>query len=515
MTQTAYQQPPTSTAVLPEYVITQADKDRVKRIQEAWKAYHGELDKPLQRMPGQPDDNVMSNRMQPIVDGGVDFLFGKEIEISVEEGAPQEAQDFLNEVWGRKEARIPLLQKWAMNGAICGSAVLRIVPGNDGSFRIVNVDPATVYVQTAPQDCDTIVLYCIQYAMTEKINGQDRQVYYREEIKRIDATNDEKDYPYGYEDTNADGLDADVTWHIQHWTQVAASGQEPKQSGWQVAGDPIEWEYDFPPLFMCQNLPYPNDPWGLPDITPDLIGMNNALNLVQSSANRVLKMYGQPILFAVGVASSRLDIVPGKIIGLDDVNGKIESVAITSDTATALTFAQSLRSDMDEQSKVPGVATGRIEQLPRGNMSGIAIELLFMPILKKTDKKRCTYGEVIIELSKALLVLNNMSEDIDIEIAWQNPLPNDDLQSAQAAVMLKQIGISDTTLQRQRGYDPEEEMQLSQAEDAKKLIAFSQGQGMPPSSAQMAGMPPTQPGQAPMPAAPQAAQPPAFMGRQS
>jgi len=217
-------------------------------------------------------------------------------------------------------------------------------------------------------------------------------------------------------------------------------------------------------------------------------------------------MYGQPILFSNGVAESVIDIKPGRIIGLPTTESKIESVTITSDTANALSFAHDLRSDMDEQSKVPGVATGRIEQLPRGNMSGIAIELLFMPILKKTDKKRCTYGELIIDVCKALLTLNNMSGDIEITIAWQNPLPHDDLQSAQAAQVKQSIGISDTTLQRELGYDPEEEQELSQTEDAQKLLAFSRGQGMPPAQPPMPGIPP-QPGQPGQPGQPQPGQP--------
>ena len=65
----------------PVYEISDADKKRVKTISDAWKAYNGELDKPLEKMPGQPDDNVMTNRMMAIVDRGVDFLFGKELEI--------------------------------------------------------------------------------------------------------------------------------------------------------------------------------------------------------------------------------------------------------------------------------------------------------------------------------------------------------------------------------------------------------------------------------------------------
>jgi len=450
----------------PQYEISDADRARLERIASAWKAYEGNLEAPLKKMAGEPDDNVMSNRCQPIVDRGVDFLFGKEIEISVEENAPQEAQDVLDKVWGRKEARIPLLQKLGMNGAVAGQAFLRIVPGKDGSFRLVVVDPSTVFVKTAPQDCETVLLYCIQYSTNEKQNGRPVQVFYREEITRIDP---DRDDTQEYEDTDAEGYDADVTWQIQHWTQIGYAGMQPKTTGWTPAGSPIPWPYPFPPLFSCQNLPRPNDFWGCADITPDLIGINNSLNLVQSCINRIEKIYGGPILYAPGTGNASIAIQPGQIIQLPLVENKIEAVHIHTDVANALLFAENLRSDIDEQSSVPGVATGRISTMPRGNLSGIAIELLFMPLLKKTEKKRCTYGEMIIDISKALLVLSKMSDDIDISLAWQNPLPEDDLPAIQASVLLKQISISDTTIQRNLGYDPDEELQLNQAENAQKL----------------------------------------------
>jgi hypothetical protein len=68
----------------------------------------------------------------------------------------------------------------------------------------------------------------------------------------------------------------------------------------------------------------------------------------------------------------------------------------------------------------------------------------------------------------------------------------------QATVLKKQIGISNTTLQREEGYDPDEEQALSQAEDAQTMLNFSRGQGFPPP---LPGQPmpaqPDQPGQAP------------------
>ena len=254
------------------------------------------------------------------------------------------------------------------------------------------------------------------------------------------------------------------------------------------------WEYPFPPIFHCQNMVIPNDVWGEPDITPDLIGLNNALNLVQSNINRVLKIYGTPFLWGKGISESSIDRSPGKIIILPPTpDATIQAVAIQSDIANALVFADDLRSDMDELTRIPGIATGRIKSMPRGNLSGIAIELLFMPESAKTEEKRCTYGELIIDVCKALLVLARIKDDFDITLAWQAPTPHDDLQSMQAAVLKKQIGISDTTIQREQGYDPEEEYKLSQSEDERKVEAAQQAM---------------------MPQAPTPAQPPQGMAQQ-
>lgn len=465
----------------PRYEMTDDDRARRQRIAEAWKAYNGELDPPLRRMPGQPDDNVLSNRCQPIVDAGVDFLFGDEIEISVSEqkgeeeeeqegegntpGSQEAAQKLLDRVWGRKEKRLPLLQDLAMNGAVAGTAFLRLVPLPDRSLRLVVVDPATVCVQTAPQDCETVLCYCIEYA-TDELSNQGtswNRTYYREEITRRDPQNDDPD-------TSSILADRDTTWQIQHWTRIGERGR------WTPAGPAIVWPYPFPPIFACKNLPLPNSFWGKPDITQDLIGMNNALNLLQSNINRVEKLYAAPLIYAPGTSEQVLSIEPGKIIQLALPENKIESVQISTDIANALRFSEMLRSDMDEQSHVPGIATGRMKDVPHGNISGVALSLLYMPLIKKTAKKRCLYGALIIEVSQAILRLAGLP-DLDISIAWQNPLPPDDLAAVQAAIAKKQIGVSNTTLQRELGYDPDEEAAIAQQQQAE-IMPPPPGQGM-------------------------------------
>src|SRR6266568_9421803 len=76
------------TQAQPTYEITDADRKRQERIAYAWQAYNGELEPPLKPMDDGTDDNVLTNRCQAIVDRGVDFLFGKELDIACEKGAP-------------------------------------------------------------------------------------------------------------------------------------------------------------------------------------------------------------------------------------------------------------------------------------------------------------------------------------------------------------------------------------------------------------------------------------------
>src|SRR6266704_2038516 len=469
----------------PVYQITDEDKARQKDVKAAWDAYDGNFKPHLEPTPEGIDPNVVVNQISSMVDAIVHFLFGQEIEISVGKGTPTAAQDCINDGWGEKEVRIPLLQDLAMNGAMARTAFLRIVPSTDKpgkkkTYRLVAVDPSTVCVQTAPQDCETVLLYCIQYSAKERVNGRDVTVFYREEIMRID--------PDG---NAARGMaDDDDTWQIQHWSQETQHGMESRNANWTPAGEPITWPYSFPPLFHNKNLPRPNDFWGRADVRKDLIGMNEALNLDLSCIMLDEVIYGNPILYANGMGDGSIDRKAGRIIQLPLIESKITAVAIPSDVPNALAFAADMRSSFDEVSGVPGVATGRIKDMPRGNLSGIAIELLFMRILKITDAKRCLYGKLIIDVSRALLVLNGFSQDIKITLEWSSPLPHEDLPTAQYAAVLKTLGISNTTIQRMLGFDPEEEQKLSQAEDE---IALAKQQAQPNQPGQQPPAPIPQP----------------------
>jgi hypothetical protein len=460
----------------PQYEITEQDKAQKRQIAAAWAAHDGQFADQLQLTPEGANPNANSNRMEPIVFAGVNFLFGKPLQIMIDQGSPPAAQNFLDDAWGITETRMPLLQDLATSGAVAGQAFLRIVPNKDLSqFRLVVVDPLTVYVQTAPQDCKTVLLYCIEYSVQQQVSGSanPQQVYYREEIRRLD--------PDG---NSLNGMqDADDAWTINHWTRIGDKG------AWQeTEGGEITWPYNFSPIFTCQNRSSPHDFWGKSDITPDLIQQNEDINLVQSNAQMIQILYAAPFLFAPGMGEGIIDRVPGHIIQLPLPENRIESVNIQTDVANTLSYLNRLDDNLSEQSAIPG-ALARQSEAPRVN-SGIQMELMFQGILAKTDMKRCRYGELIIDVSKALLVLGNFSPDIDVSLKWKSALPVDPLEMAQAIQALVGAGLSQETALGVFGIDAAAEEEKKNAEQARQVVAASRGQGFPPS-------PPQQPAQAP------------------
>lgn len=179
------------------------------------------------------------------------------------------------------------------------------------------------------------------------------------------------------------------------------------------------------------------------------------------------------------------------LICLPDPSSKLEKLAAMDNFNGLLAFAANIRDDMDEQSRVPAVALGRLESLPKGNISGVALQLLFQPLIEKTVQKQRLYGKLIREITRAALVLAGLIsieqfEDFKIDVHWQNLLPIDDLAAAQTGLLLLQLGISKSTVQQQLGYDPDSEADKN-VMDAARQQAMPGAQPAPSAQADQTG----------------------------
>jgi hypothetical protein len=469
------QQTPTTLAQAP---MSQVDSDRKRKMDEARKAFDGELPDPLVVEKNQPNDNVKPNRSEPIVMKGEAALFGKVLKIEASDETTtknSEIQDFIDGVWGGDDDnRMIKLCKIAMNGGMFGQMFLKLIPaiGSMKYPRIVNLNPRNIRIVTDPEDFELILAYIIEYPC-----GNDMQK--KQIIARIDPDND--DYAVG-------NYDLRDYWTITDYMRRGIDGR------WQMSKKHDDWLYPFAPIFTRQNLPDPNDAWGRPDLTADLIQMNKSINFMCSNIMRIVKYHGHMKTVAHGVRSSQIDTSVDGVICLEAPDSDIKTLLPMDNFTGLLSVLANLREDMDEQSRIPAVAQGRIESIKgMGAPSGIALQIMHGPLTDKTTDKQRHYGALIRDVTRAALVLSGKIpleryEDYPLEFHWQPIIPVDTMAMAQEATVLQSIGVSDDTLQRQLGFDPDAEAEKSANEDAKKMTMYSRGQGLPPSPSQ--GVPP-------------------------
>src|SRR5258706_3089416 len=105
--------------------IPQADVERKEQMGKAWEAYEGKFADPLETKKGEINKNVKPNKIAPIVDKGVSFLFGQDLKIEIQD------QEFIDELWGEDDDKMTLLAKIAINGGFAGQPFLKLIPAQD------------------------------------------------------------------------------------------------------------------------------------------------------------------------------------------------------------------------------------------------------------------------------------------------------------------------------------------------------------------------------------------------
>lgn len=424
---------------------TTEERKRQERWQAAWNAYFGDTPDTLKVKVNQPDDNVKINYARMIVNTGVSFLFGKPLQWELDSGSDERtpAEQWLDDCV-RVNGGALLWQKLAINGAVCGHTFVKIVPGAGQYPRLILLSPEYVTVVCDPDDKDLVYRYVIQYTARGK-DGE--RVDTRQMIER---------------DNN-------------RWTIVdkrSINGGE-----WQVIGESV-WSYQWPPIIDCQNLPSPNEYYGIADIEEDVLGLNRVINFTMSNLQRIIRFHAHPKTWGSGFNAKELRAGVDETLIFTNPDASLHNLEMQSDLTSSIDYYQRLKEALHETACVPEVATGKLDNI--GQLSGVALAILYQPILDRTEQKRLTYGALIVELFRRLLEMAGFGEQNLIVLIWPKLLPENRMEELQAALLAKELGVSSDTLLREAGYDPDAEREKrdddGQQLGEQLLTAFERGQ---------------------------------------
>ena len=402
------------------------------------------------------DDAIVVNFIGLLVDRSVAMLFGKEPEFDLPGESDSAEQLYIDEVW-RANRKMQLLKRAAVYGAETGTCYVKILPdgavNRDGKLvpRLVVLDPSTVTMDALPEDIDTIIRYTIAYTITDPVTGKDKT------IKQVT----EHDVETGY-------------WTITD--SVSVNGAR-----WEVTNQQV-WEYDFAPIVHWHNLPDVGSVYGRPDITADLIDLQDKINFVSSNTAKIIKYHAYPKTWARGFQNS------GKIAwGVDemvttaDPNALIQNLEMQSDLSSSLAFIRYLRQALFDVGRTVDIES-MADKL--GNLTNFGLRVLYQDALSKLEEKRGLYGEGIIEINHRLLELAGAPDTDGGEVKWKDLLPTNESELSQAIKTDLELGlVSKQTASGLRGYtwgDEKERMTGEKAANdnigAALLRAFGQGE---------------------------------------
>lgn len=410
-----------------------AERERQVRIGKAWDAYHGRHPQPLRVKPGRPDDNVILNFARLVVDKGASFLFGSELGFEVDGQGKSDIDTWLSQAWDANR-RMTTLHRLALNGGIAGSAFVRILPRQPYP-RLVVLDPACVTVRWRADDFEEVISYTIQWHGVDPATA--RPVAYRQVISH--------EHPEA------------PAWLIQE--------QESRgdAASWVTTAETV-WPYAWAPILHCQNLPCPNEWWGISDLEEDLLGANRALNFVLSNLARIIRYHAHPKTWGSGFQASELKIGVDETIVLPSPDASLQNLEMVSDLTSSLELYKRLKEAFHELARVPEIATGKVEDV--GALSGIALEILYQSLIEKTATKRLLYGELLQAVSVRMLEISGRGEAHTIGLHWPAVLPTDRKGEAETAVIHHDLGASRDTLLTRLGFDPQAEAE-KRAEEAQ------------------------------------------------
>ena len=402
------------------------------------------------------DDAIIVNFIGLLVDRSVATLFGQEPEFDLPGESDAAVQQYIDGVWNVNR-KMQLLKRAAVYGAESGTCYMKILPDGavtkDGKLipRLVVLDPATVTMDALPEDIDTVYRYTIAYTITDPVTGKDKT------IKQVT----EHDAETGY-------------WVITDYVSVNGSK-------WEVTNEQ-GWEWDFAPIVHWHNLPDVGSVYGKPDITSDLIDLQDKINFVSSNTAKIIKYHAYPKTWARGtVAAQKIQWGIDEIVQIADPNGLIQNLEMQSDLSSSLNFIRYLRQALFDVSRAVDIDS-MADKL--GSLTNFGLRVLYLDALSKLEEKRGLYGEGIVEINHRLLALAGAPDNDGGEVVWPDVMPKNETETSLAIRSDLELGlVSKQTASGLRGYTWEDEEERIASEKAAGdnigaalLRAFGQGE---------------------------------------
>ena len=237
--------------------------------------------------------------------------------------------------------------------------------------------------------------------------------------------------------------------------------------------DEKKWEHSYPPMQHGQNLPRGGSAYGDPDITDDLILMQDYLSFTVSNIGKIIKHHASPKTWGrLFGKSKQVKWGIDDMVLSDNPEAFLSNLEMESDLISSNAFVMFLRQAIFDISRQVDLSSIN-DRL--GALTNFALRVLYQDAIAKNATKQLMYGEALVELNGRLLDLakvNNLDAGV---IVWPDALPTNMKEQAETLTIDQASGrISKQTAILEQGRDWEQEQdRLAEEKTAASNIGAS------------------------------------------
>jgi len=402
--------------------------------------YDGEMTKYLDVKEGEPDDNVVINKVKQSVDRTVAFLAPAfpDLEVSPDITDITPVEQWLSDMW-LDNGGIALLQDMAYVGALSGDNYVRIMPADpsqgDEFPQILLLDPKSIQTFWLSSNIKRVVFHELEW----------------QEIKNNIT-----------EDHLIDFINNGTSWTIIEYVNGLGV------ANWHEV-DRVEWPSTLPPIIHWKHLPNPRNYYGNAEFTKAQLELNDKINLIGSENNRINRYHASPKTVATGTSAEEIqETAIDEMWAVENADAKIYNLEMQSDLGASIAQFNMLSQEFLAESRVV-ILQGTVKDFQRVTNAGV--RTVFIDPLSKNAILRWNYGKAIQLISQVAAFVAGKGQDIKPIVGFVDPLPTDQTETANVAALERQMNlVSRETLSTKRGYTWSVEKEKMKAESGEDFL---------------------------------------------
>lgn len=403
--------------------------------------YDGKMKKFLDKKEGEPDDNVVINKVKQATDRTVTFLFPSFPELELDPDVSSETPDeqWLEDLW-KENGGIAIAHDMALIGALSGDVYVRVMPPDkfygDEFPQILVLDPKTIQTFWKSDNLRRVVWHELKWSVV----FADRTEQYI-----------------------IDFINRGTEWEIiqyKYGTGVA---------NWEIM-ETTNWKSALPPIIHWKHLPNPRNYYGTPEFTQSQVELNDKINLVASENNRINRYHASPKTVATGTSAEEIqETAIDEMWAVESADAKVYNLEMQSDLVSSINQFKLLSAEFLSESRVV-ILEGTVKDFQRVTNAGV--RTVFLDMLTKNTILRWNYGKGIQMVSRVAAYVAAKGENIIPVVNFTDPLPVDQTETANVDSLERQMNlVSRQTLSQKRGYDWQSEKAKMTLEASDPLFA--------------------------------------------